>query len=143
MFKILPHQLAHRSLDEFSAVLGSFPHPYHGGNPLSSARFPHSSGPQGSGPGDTPPTAAGARCSHLPSCLGHKTKGRGGAGWRRHRQLRGTVKTSARGVPGATVSDNRWFPVTGCWTARSHHLPGERSLSIMRMTQRPPGGLLL
>lgn len=44
---------------------------------------------------------------------------------------------------GRHVSDNRWFPVTGCWTGRSHHLPGERSLSIMRMTQRPPGGLLL
>ena len=39
MFKILPHQLAHRSLDEFSAILGSFPHPY-GGNPPFLARFP-------------------------------------------------------------------------------------------------------
>ena len=37
------------------------------------------------------------------------------------------------------VSDNRWWPAG----RRSLHPPGERSLSIMQMTQRPPGGLLL
>lgn len=74
MFKILPHQLAHRSLDEFSAVLGSFPHPYHGGNPPSSARFPHSSGPQGSGPGDTPPRPLGHAALIYPPASDTKQK---------------------------------------------------------------------
>lgn len=66
----------------------------------------HNSGPQGSGPRDAPHGAGACLCPHLPSRLGHKAKGRGGAVCSPHSQLQGTVQTPTRGLPGTSQTSS-------------------------------------